>query len=447
MTSKKTTKTAGTVRPARKRTVLRKDPRRKPPARKNIATTGAVRIRMYNVGFGDCFLVTIPGSDRERRILIDCGSVSAGPRPLSEVVKNIIRDTTDPDGIARIDVVIATHRHRDHISGFANAAWRNVEVGEVWMPWTEDPTDPEARRIRDTQSRLALILQTRFTRYLANPSISPIATAQVQQLDSLMLNALSNEAAMEMLHSGFKGRKRSRFLPDRDATGFSFETDVLPSVTVHVLGPSRDPEVIRDMDPPSGKSYLRIVDGLDALPQPFRPAWHIPEDQWTVMLPGLALPTLTSDDRSKIRNLNSQMELNVATSLDKAVNGTSLMLILKIGSKHLLFPGDAQWGTWQSALKDPDTRTLIKRATFYKVGHHGSHNATPKEYVEQVMGDEILSMCSTKQGTYNEVPREPLLASLVEHHAHVARTDDLSRLPTEFMGHGNLYVDLEIPIE
>ena len=39
-----------------------------------------------------------------------------------------------------------------------------------------------------------------------------------------------------------------------------------------------------------------------------------------------------------------------AVSLDKAVTGTSLMLVLKIGSTHLLFPGDAQWGTRLAAM-------------------------------------------------------------------------------------------------
>ena len=33
----------------------------------------SVTIRMYNAGFGDCFLITIPAPDRPRRILVDCG--------------------------------------------------------------------------------------------------------------------------------------------------------------------------------------------------------------------------------------------------------------------------------------------------------------------------------------------------------------------------------------
>jgi beta-lactamase superfamily II metal-dependent hydrolase len=409
---------------------------------------GSVRIRMYNVGFGDCFLITFLDKEQERRILIDCGSVSAGPRPMPKVVKSVISDCTGIDGAARIDVVIATHRHRDHVSGFADSAWRDVEVGEVWMPWTEHPTDPEARRIRETQSMLALLLTTRLAQFIANPGATAMDPARVKQLHELMTNALSNEAAMDMLHGGFSGPRRLRFLPEKDATSISFETDVLPGVAVYVLGPSRDPDVIRDMDPPSGKSYLRIADGLglEGLPEPFRSTWHIPEDQWAIKLPHYLSPNLSAEHRAKLETLNSEMELSVATSLDKAVNGTSLMLVLKIGAKHLLFPGDSQWGTWQSVLKNPDTRALLRKAVFYKVGHHGSHNATPKEFVEEVMAVDMLSMCSTKPGTYNAVPREALLKALTDHHANVVRSDDMSVLPEQCVCDGDFHADLKIPL-
>jgi glyoxylase-like metal-dependent hydrolase (beta-lactamase superfamily II) len=99
--------------------------------------TKAISIRMYNVGFGDSFLLRFPGTDRERKVLIDCGvhASGPGPHPMSEVVDQIIQDVSD-GGKPAIDLVIATHRHRDHVLGFESAKWQDVEVGEVWMPWT-----------------------------------------------------------------------------------------------------------------------------------------------------------------------------------------------------------------------------------------------------------------------------------------------------------------------
>ena len=102
------------------------------------ASEREVAIRMYNVGFGDAFLLLLPDGDKQRRILFDCGSIEASPgMTMRKIVERIVRDVTDADGVARIDVVVATHRHKDHVSGFGQAAWGDVAVKEVWMPWTE----------------------------------------------------------------------------------------------------------------------------------------------------------------------------------------------------------------------------------------------------------------------------------------------------------------------
>jgi glyoxylase-like metal-dependent hydrolase (beta-lactamase superfamily II) len=116
-----------------------------------------VLVRMYNVGFGDAFLVRLPTDEGEASALFDCGSHASSPRhrPIDEVVGQIIDDVRDADGTPRIDVVVGTHRHQDHVSGFDDDRWSEVVVGEVWLPWTEDPDDPQATRIRERQSATA----------------------------------------------------------------------------------------------------------------------------------------------------------------------------------------------------------------------------------------------------------------------------------------------------
>jgi hypothetical protein len=120
-------------------------------------------------------------------------------------------------------------------------------------------------------------------------------------------------------------------------------------------------------------------------------------------------------------------DLAVAVSLDKAVNGTSLMLVFEFRGACLLFPGDAQWGTWNAALHDPGARQLLSRTTFYKIGHHGSHNATPVEFLDEVLtaGAPMWGAAASVHpvGNWPEIPRGPLLDALRKRAERVVRSD------------------------
>ena len=371
---------------------------------------------MYNVGFGDAFLLLFPGKDRPRRVLIDCGmhSMGPGPRKMKEVVKQIVADTTDDDKKSRIDVVVGTHRHQDHVSGFSQSLWSKVEVGEVWMPWTEHPTDREATRIREAQSSRAQSLTMALNRLGADESL--VALAQ---------NSLTNRAAMRTLHDGFSGKPLRRFLPTRQRNSRSFETRVLPGVKIHVLGPSREDDVIRDMNPEKNESYLQFL-MTRASPagqrlRPFRSEWGISLTNYRKTYSHLEF---TERLRKELANVGSGTEFDLVTKLEKAVNGTSLLLMFVIGRAHLLFPGDAQWGTWKAAMADPEWQELLSKTAFYKIGHHGSHNATPRSFVEKHLSNKFCGMVSTR-GTkkWTDIPRVPLLEALRKKSNKIVRSD------------------------
>ena len=398
-----------------------------------------VTIRMYNVGFGDAFLLLFPDRDRPRRVLIDCGMhrMGPGPRKMKEVVRQIVRDTTDADGKSRIDVVVATHRHEDHVSGFSQPLWNKVEVGEVWMPWTEHPTDPEARRIREMQSSRAHSLTMALGRLNVDESV--LAMAQ---------NSLTNRAAMRTLHDGFAGQPLRRFLPTRQGNVRSFETPVLPGVKIHVLGPSRKEAVIRDMNPEQGESYLKFLMTRAAPPgkrlRPFRSKWSLPLTTYRRTYHHL----LFSDRlKRKLAEVGSGTEFDLATKLEKAVNGTSLLLMFVTGKTHLLFPGDAQWGTWKEALADPEWQELLSKTIFYKIGHHGSHNATPRSFVKQHLKKKSLSMVSTRTTKkWRDIPRLPLLKALRKKSNRVVRSDKRDVADPKDVSRRKEYVEARLPI-
>jgi hypothetical protein len=135
-----------------------------------------------------------------------------------------------------------------------------------------------------------------------------------------------------------------------------------------------------------------------------------------------------------------------AKTLDAMLNNQSLVVLFEWQGKKLLFAGDAQGGNWEYWLygdgvpaTDPSSLTLSKDGKqilgaidFYKVGHHGSTNATPISAVEAMGHDHsFVSMCSTEGDTFgsvknsSEVPRGPLLDALAKK-STLVRSDQIA---------------------
>jgi hypothetical protein len=154
---------------------------------------------------------------------------------------------------------------------------------------------------------------------------------------------------------------------------------LLPGVKVHVLGPPTVEQhaEVREQNPANKAEYwhlqastLRAVanDGPGGAPlfpgAQTRPGGKLPADaRWLAW---------------RVRDSNEEQLLGIVRSLDDALNNTSVILLFEVGGKKLLFPGDAQWENWEYALSRDETRDLLKDVDLYKVGHHGSLNATPK---------------------------------------------------------------------
>lgn len=406
-------------------------------------------IRMYHVGFGDCFLVRFWKDDAPFTILFDCGSITEGAAQVTKVADNVITECSKGEPGPRIDLLIATHRHKDHVGGFSNPLWSKVTVGEVWMPWTEDPDDPAATKIRNRQSALAMALAGRSGQEepLANP-LPRTASARLKQAEMGMANnALTNEKAMSTLHSGFLGKPPRRFLPEQNTTFQERSLDNAPDLSFHILGPSRSDAVIANMNPPSGKGYFAAADvGFDSDRVPaFGTRWQISPEQFAAEA---RYDSFRDDDRKAI-DANAELPFGpLAAALDNAVNNTSLIIMIECGDAMLLFPGDAQWGSWNAILEHPKGKALLARTNFYKVGHHGSHNATPKEFIVNVMpagGVALFSTCSVKQ--WPDIPRAPLVEAINGKAAKWARSDDEAKAKKDgFKVEPGLYVEWDVPL-
>jgi hypothetical protein len=157
----------------------------------------------------------------------------------------------------------------------------------------------------------------------------------------------------------------------------------------------------------------------------------------------------------QIDKMRAEEMLAIVRILDGVLNNTSLILLFQVGETALLFPGDAQLENWRYALREAEDaaeiRERLARARFYKVGHHGSLNATPKTLwngfvrrSDAASPDRLATMVSTAAGKHGsvargtEVPRKPLIDEL-------ARMSDL-RNTQALRSRRQFWVDVELDL-
>lgn len=387
-----------------------------------MAGSTTIAVRMYNVGFGDAFRVTVTRGDQTWRMLVDCGVQSVSrSRDIELSVENIIDDLRkecDPQP-PRFDVVVATHRHQDHVSGFASERWRAVTVDEVWLPYVENERDDDAITLSQIVSMKASAnaLTKLIASRQATPRLGAAAKKTLKLASDLAENSTENPTAMDRLletnRSGFaKPVALHRFLPDKNADNNRIEVKEL-GIVAHVLGPSRDPAMIKKMRPPASAGWFALAGG-DSEHESTDGALF--DDSFVLDSPGDELATTVGRQRLDDVTLDDGALLAAASLLDRSINNTSLFFVLEVGSLKFLFPGDAQVGAWNHARQSPEWRSLVRDVAFYKVGHHGSHNATSPTFVDTEWipdrGDAMVPWRRVDQ--WKKIPYEPLMEELAK---------------------------------
>jgi beta-lactamase superfamily II metal-dependent hydrolase len=399
------------------------------PGAKTTAT-----VRMYNVGFGDSFLITVASGRTVWRMLVDCGVFPAGQtRPIHDSVEMIINDlrAVAPVGSApHLDVIVATHHHIDHISGFADPEWEKVHVDEVWVPYVEDPEDTDGAFLRNAQTTAA-----RTLRGLISAASNRLAATDETAREKLAIagifaaNSEGDDPATDRLlgrnGARFLNEPRPRYLPDADATKNVIPTTI-NGVAAHILGPSRNPAEVKRMNPPKSVRWLQLVEeerpaDADVIPL-FDPAFAVADAN---VLTDISDDARATVDKLELHSIGAAEELLAAASiLENSVNNTSVYFVLDIRGTRLLFVGDSQHGAWEHVLNDPASLELVTAPKLYKIGHHGSHNATPKRFAEELLGREGYVMMPFRSvSQWPSIPERKLITALESLDAHLIRAD------------------------
>ena len=362
---------------------------------------------MYRVGFGDCFLVSMPTPRSMAHILIDCGAHPQGDLGLIPDVVADVASVCD----RHLDLVIATNAHRDHISGFAQCEqeFKRFTVGEVWLPWTENEEDAQAARLKQKHTDLAHTLRQHFEAKGMVVDGTPGGDAF-----AVVMNAAGNPTGLALLKSGINGGK-VRYVH----TGCNFDDAAgIEGLRVRVLGPPRDKEFLARTDPPSGDRLSK----LDAGGRLIAPDTILPfVDKWTAK--SQPLGALGDDDKEALNSL-SENSSALGFALDQALNSTSLITLLSFRGKNLLFCGDAQHGSWESRMNSSQAASILEHLDFFKVPHHGSCNGTPRNVLER-MCDGFVAMISTQNRPWPSIPHDKLLKQLEEKARAVVRSDSI----------------------
>lgn len=406
-----------------------------------------VTLRTYDVGFGDCFLLSFHYDATVKHILIDFGSMRnpSGKAGTGNYLESIA-DQIKVDAGNKLTAVVATHRHKDHISGFTmrgnqgpGATIRALKPEIVIQPWTEDPdAEPDAKiptqALKGIKGRTGLYVRNlkdmnRYANYV-QAAAKRLRGSHLQavrdQLDFLGDdNSLANRDAVTNLQTMGNPKRKPRYVYAGAKSGL--ET-LLPGVKVHVLGP------------PTLEQEPRIATQTDTQADEF---WHLRTGFWAKRATllkhtgQLTKPLFLAQMLERVpwdarwyryyaQKEQAESLLSIVRSLDEAMNNTSVILLFEIGDTLLLFPGDAQWENWRYALSDPKVQKLLARVNVYKVGHHGSLNATPKSLWKGFDNKggankvkRLLSLLSTKDGVHGgkhgkstEVPRTTLVDAL-----------------------------------
>ncbi len=104
------------------------------------AAPGQLEVTVVDVGHGDCIYVKSPSG---KVMLIDAGESTAWDQ---------VRDFLDYRGVSRIDVLVASHPHTDHI-GAMDSVVKHYDIGEVYMPEKSHTTDDFANLVKAMQKK------------------------------------------------------------------------------------------------------------------------------------------------------------------------------------------------------------------------------------------------------------------------------------------------------
>ncbi len=452
-------------------------------------------VRHYCQGIGDCHLLSIPKPDGGMfRMLIDCGihtSIAGGPRIVDDIVADIKACT---GGHLDVLVLTHEHTDHNSAFEPGADRFADFSVGEVWMAWTESESDPQARALDKFKDQTLAALSDASRLLDAGRNPPPGMSALRSGLEALLSFNFGIKGERVRAYRRYAERLPKNGVRYLEPTHPPLELEGLPNLRVYVLAPSRNEKYLRiteranemyrmdeagaasrlafslscamaanaggpdaedhgsPFEPSTGSSLSALRSGgPDTDDHPFRefardhyfgPAASVGPAVGSRRPRRKIDPNETDQSWRRIDHdwLASSAEL--AMQLDNRTNNTSLVLAFELvdTQRVFLFAADAQVGNWLSwadagwTLADGAVVTgpdLLRRTVYYKVGHHGSENATLKDKgLELMTSPDLAAFIPTNEADarkvkWGQMPFRGILDALEARcGARVVRADD-----------------------
>jgi hypothetical protein len=412
---------------------------------------------MYRIGHGDCFLLAFAGDKPGKPVyvLIDCGYKPGSPGFINTKPAAIARHIVESTG-GFVNVAVITHEHQDHVNAITAKNFKGLKIGEAWFAWTEDPGDDLANQLRrDFKDKLVGLVAARNRLAADEPeraaSLDEFLAYEFGGDDAQPFSVGAVEAFLAAEGGGSKNKQAMKVFKDLGKEKYlrpHTKPRRLPGakdVRVFVAGPPRDTELLGKLDPEGDEAFQRFglantssynyfaaaaAAGPEGGTAPFDARFAIPKDtahqdeylgeHFRSIYGGKDIPEKGAfgiqspcEDEApgnpEWRRIDNDWLLStemLALAMNSQTNNSSLVLAFELGKggKVLFFAADAQRGNWISwadkTWKDGDetitARDLLSRTVLYKVGHHGSHNAT----LNGAADDEYPNLSWMAEGEY-----------------------------------------------
>ena len=355
----------------------------------------SITLRAYNVLFGDALLVSWDEDDGVHHAWVDFGNFLTDANAVFEKVYNDVLTRTG----GKLDLLVITHRHLDHLEGFYSQRTRFKADFTIQRLWHAHVT-PSLDHVFE----------------IAERSLRSMLPASIPEGDTDIGRLFRNNfgAQSEKIRKQMADILKDIGVPAARTFRIHREINLKPALPpglkrlkIEVFGPEKNSN--RYLQPLEHALRVRGI-AISSVNGRIKTTREDPFDgARAVTFRKSALAGLA--DVARLRRQLQTGGLAVLAAADTTRNNTSIVMRLTHGSAQLLLVGDAELKSWEIMRKNG----APLKADVIKVGHHGSINASPDWSFTTVMPTKLAAnaaVISTDDEQFtgeNEVPKDSVL--------------------------------------